>query len=396
MKALVFGGESRGERSPELPGLRLLALQDVPAPDLPGADWVRIRSVVSGICGSDLGTLRGKPAPTFEPYVRLPVILGHELLGRIEELGSGVSGLRAGDRVVVDPTLACAQRGFEKHCAQCELGRPNRCERMVEGHIAPGLLIGGCADTGGGWGEYYVASAGRIHRVPDEIDDDTASLIEPFSVSLRPALEHPPAPGELAVVIGAGTIGQMSVAALKAVEPACEVACLAKYPFQADCAARLGADHVLDATDPDLVERLGELTQSAVRKLSGGGAFLAGGLPLVHDTVTNAATLNLGLRVTRGGGKLVLLGIPYDTQTVDWSPIILKEIQLIGSLMYGDEEFEAARKHTFARAIEFLSCDRADLGAVRPRRFPLAAYREALLAAASKSDAAAIKVSFAF
>ncbi|MFQ5350535.1 MAG: amidohydrolase family protein, partial [Thermoanaerobaculia bacterium] len=84
------------------------------------------------------------------------------------------------------------------------------------GRIAPGLLIGGCRDTGGGWGEYFVASAGRVHHVPDEIDDDEASLVEPFSVCLRPALEHRPEPGDLVVVLGAGMIGLMSVAALKA------------------------------------------------------------------------------------------------------------------------------------------------------------------------------------
>src|SRR4029079_6794991 len=88
---------------------------------------------------------------------------------------------------------------------------------------------------------------------------------------------------ELVVVIGAGTIGLMNVAALKAVQPRCRVGCVAKYPFQAKLARALGADHVIDPQKDDVMERVGELTQTKVHKLSNGGELIAAGTHLVHE-----------------------------------------------------------------------------------------------------------------
>ena len=397
MKALLFGEGSPEVENKALPGLGLLQHVDVPTPGLPGDDWVVVKSEIAGICGSDLGTLRGKPAPLLEPmFASAPYVLGHELFGSIESVGRRAGDLRVGQRVVVDPTLACRERGFEQGCAQCTANRSNLCERSGEGRLAQGLLIGGCPDTGGGWGEVFVAPVGRVHPVPDEIDDAEASLVEPFSVSLRPALEHAPEPGDLVVVIGAGMIGLMSIAALKAVEPGCRVVAVAKYPFQAQCAERLGADHVVDATADDVVEQIGALAGSRAHKLSSGGAVLREGVPLVHDTVTNRGTLDLALRITRGHGKIVLLGLPSGLNDLDWMVVVVKEIQLVGSLMYGNEAFEGGRSPTFARALELLSRRRVDLRPIRPRTYPIERYREALHDAATKTGRDAIKISFSF
>ncbi|MEE9280973.1 MAG: alcohol dehydrogenase catalytic domain-containing protein [Myxococcota bacterium] len=397
MKALLFGERGTAARSDVLPGLAFLKQVDVPTPDLPGGDWVVVKSRIAGICGSDLGTLQGKPAPLLEPFFSSqPYVLGHELFGTIESTGARAGDLRPGQRVVVDPTLACSERGFAPACAQCAANRPALCERSGEGRLAPGLLIGGCPDTGGGWGEYFVASAGRVHRVPDEIDDDEASLVEPFSVCLRPALEHRPEPGDLVVVLGAGMIGLMSVAALKAVEPRCRVVAVAKYPFQAQCAELLGADHVIDATADDVVDQIGALAQSRVYKLSSGGSVLRAGVPLVHDSVANRSTLDLALRITRGAGKIVLLGLPSALNDLDWTVAVVKEIQIVGSLMYGSEAFEGGPRPTFARALELLRSRRVDLRAIRPRTYPIEEYTEALQDAATKTGRDAIKISFAF
>lgn len=396
MKALLFGERGTAAESDVLPRLAFLKQVDVPTPDLPGEDWVVVRSRIAGICGSDLGTLKGKPAPLLEPFFSgQPYILGHELFGTIEWAGAR-GDLQPGQRVVVDPTLACSERGFESPCIQCAANRPALCERSGEGRIAPGLLIGGCPDTGGGWGEYFVARAGRVHRVPDEIDDDEASLVEPFSVCLRPALEHRPAPGDLVVVLGAGMIGLMSVAALKAVEPGCRVVAVAKYPFQAQCAERLGADHVIDATSDDVVDQIGALAQTRAYKLSSGGSVLRAGVPLVHDSIASRATLDLALRITRGAGKIVLLGLPSALNDLDWTIAVVKEIRVVGSLMYGNEAFEGGLRPTFARALELLRSRRVDLQAIRPRTYPIERYEEALLDAATKRGRDAIKISFAF
>ena len=396
MKAILFSEKKQpGETAPDhLPGLAHLCLTDVPVPDLPNENWVVIKSKIAGICGSDLGFLQGKPMPAAEPYFELPIIPGHELFGEIEAVGKKVRGFSVGQRVSIDPSIGCKERGFKSLCQQCRSGNPGICERLAEGCLSPGILIGISRTTGGGWGEYFVAASNRLFPVPDKIDDDEASLLEPFAVCLRAVLNNLPRKKELVVVIGAGTIGLMNVAALKAVEPSCRVVCVAKYPFQAKLARTLGADHIIDSQKDDVMERVGELTQTKVHKLSNGGALLAGGVRLVYDTITNNTTINQALRMACGKGTVVILGLAALPQGIDWTPIWMKEIKVIGSLTYGAEVFKGKQVDTFGRAIEFVARRRANLTAVRPRKYPLEQYREALTEAADKKTSNAVKVSF--
>jgi threonine dehydrogenase-like Zn-dependent dehydrogenase len=273
VKAIVFHGRPvQGETAPSfLPGLTHLDLREVLVPDLPTENWVAIKSKIAGICGSDLGFLQGKAMPAFAPYFQLPIIPGHELFGEVAAVGKKVQEFHIGQRVSVDPSLGCTERGFKKLCVQCREGNPGLCEHLAEGCLKPGFLIGTCRDTGGGWGEYFVAAAHRLHLVPDVIDDDEASLIEPFAVCLRAVLNNPPLKRELVVVIGAGTIGLMTVAALKAVESSCRVAVVAKYPFQSELARTLGADCVIDSQAEDVMARVGELAETKIHPLAGGG-----------------------------------------------------------------------------------------------------------------------------
>jgi len=214
MKALLFSSQRPAGQpaSEQLPGLAHLQLTDVPVPDLPNENWAVIKSKIAGICGSDLGFLQGKPMPAAEPYFKLPIIPGHELFGEVAALGKKVRGLHVGQRVSIDPTLGCRERGFKTLCPQCRHGNPGICEHLAEGNLSPGLLIGTCRDTGGGWGEFFVAPSHRLFPLPDKISDDEASLLEPFSVCLRAVLNNPPQKKEQVVVIGAGLAGPVDVA----------------------------------------------------------------------------------------------------------------------------------------------------------------------------------------
>src|SRR2546427_1225228 len=178
MKALVFSRERHDDQSAPvyLPGLSHLQLMDVPVPDLPNEHWVVIKSKIAGICGSDLGFLQGKPMPAAEPYFQLPVIPGHELFGEVEAVGKRVKGFHVGERVSIDPSLGCRERGFKKLCVQCRNGNLGICEHLAEGCLKPGPLIGTCGDTGGGWGEHLVAPGHPQHPLPDTICDDETSL----------------------------------------------------------------------------------------------------------------------------------------------------------------------------------------------------------------------------
>ena len=143
-----------------------------------------------------------------------------------------------------------------------------------------------------------------------------------------------------------------------------------KYPYQGQIARALGADDVVDASADDLVDRIGALAGSRVLKVPSGGAILTDGAPLIHDTVTNPASMDLALRTVRPGGKIVLLGIPSALNDLDWSVAVVREVQLAGSLMYGNEVFDGGRKSTFARALDFLRSRRVDLRAIQPRTYP--------------------------
>ena len=97
-----------------------LQLEDAPDPKLPTSNWVRVKPLLSGICGSDLGTLSSENSPYFSPITSPPFVMGHEIVGEVTEDNSGFG---AGERVVVEPALGCSVRGIEPPCPYCASGR---------------------------------------------------------------------------------------------------------------------------------------------------------------------------------------------------------------------------------------------------------------------------------
>jgi len=152
------------------------ALSDVdePVPPAGAGGWVRVRPRLAGICGSDLATVDGKTSRYFEPLVSFPFTPGHEVVGELDD----------GSRVVLEPVLACGPRGIDPPCPQCAAGRTQRCERQSFGLLEPGLQTGYCADTGGGWGAWLVAHESQLHRVPDDLSDEAAVLVEPAACAV--------------------------------------------------------------------------------------------------------------------------------------------------------------------------------------------------------------------
>src|SRR3984957_16297593 len=217
-----------------------LRLVDVAPPELPGPGWQRLAPRLAGICGSDLATVDGRSSRWFEPIVSFPFVPGHE----------GVADTAGGRRVVVEPVLHCRVRGIEPVCAACSSGRTNRCERLVGGHLKPSLQTGYCADTGGGWSLALVAHELQLHDVPAGWGDEAAVMIEPTACAVHGALAAPAArSGEelLGVIIGAGTLGLATVAAVHQLRPdITEVLCAAKHPEQRRLAAELGATTVVE------------------------------------------------------------------------------------------------------------------------------------------------------
>jgi len=378
-------------------GWGLLQLRDVPEPRLPNAEWVRIGTRLSGICGSDIGLITLHASTTTSPLVSFPFTLGHEIVGEVTELGAAVEGFAIGQRVVVNPLLGCVARGFRDLCVECARGMPNRCLRFREGTIAPGIMIGFCRDTGGGWSPSFVAHRSQLVSVPDALSDEEAVLAEPFGVALHAVLRNRPSDDETVLVLGAGIIGLLTVAALRTVGCRARILVTARYPFQAEAAARLGADAVL-RTRPGspLYRELARLTGARVYRARFGRWLVQGGVDTVFDCVGSSRSVQDALAVTRAGGRVVLVGLAGDPHGVDWTPIWLREVEIRGSMAYADELLDGIRASSIHHAVRLMAERRVELGWLVTHRFALADYRAALETVTAKGSSGVIKAVFAF
>src|SRR5262245_12079361 len=189
----------------------LARLREVGEPRLPTPRWVRVRPLLSGICGSDLASLTAAGSPFFAPLTSFPFTFGHEVVGTVVETGGEVRRVRVGDRVVVEPALHCGVRGIHPPCPSCKVGNYGNCTNVTAGDISPGVQTGYCRDTGGGWSGSLVAHETQLHPVPEAVADEAAVLAEPFSCALHAVLRAFPGASQAdpvnALVLGCGTMG---------------------------------------------------------------------------------------------------------------------------------------------------------------------------------------------
>jgi len=341
-----------------LPGAGALELTDVRPPRAPGPDWLPVRPTLTGVCGSDLALISGKASLQLATLTSTPFVPGHEIVGTIG------AGPRRGERVVVQPALGCLVRGVTPPCAECAQGLPALCRNPIDGTISAGLQTGYCRETGGGWSEGLVAHASQLHTVPDDLSDEDAVLVEPLACALHAARMADVQPGEHVAIIGAGTIGLLTLAAVREAAPSATLICVAKHPGQQTAARRFGAD---DVCTPDRVHIEGaRITNS--RRLVGhlGRELLLGGFDRVLDCVGSGASLEQATTITRPRGRVVLVGMPGELKA-DLAAAWLRELELRGA--YGYE-------HDFPRALEFAR--ELKPGRLIDRGWPLRAFRKAL------------------
>lgn len=365
-----------------------LRLEEVPEPGLPTPDWVRIRPLLSGICGSDLGTIASETSPYFSPITSPPFVLGHEVVGAVAE-DSG--GFRAGERVVLEPALGCEVRGMNPPCPSCAGGQYALCLNVAKGDIAPGIQTGTCRDTGGGWTEgTLVAHPSQLHRVPDDLPDEAAVAVEPLACAVHAALKLDPGPDDTALVVGAGSVGLFTVAALEQLTGAGRIICVAKHDRQRKEALRLGADEVVHPRET--YKALPALLGTEVYETEIGKPVVMGGADKVLECVGTAATVEDALRLTRPGGEVALVGMPSARSCLDLSALWYKEISLAGAYAYGVEEYHGARVRSFELAIAM--APEIGLASMVGPRFRLEEYREAIAAARSSGREGHVKVVF--
>jgi threonine dehydrogenase-like Zn-dependent dehydrogenase len=357
-----------------VPNSGALALEDIRPPSLPAPDWLPVRPRLSGICGSDHALLSGQASLYLASLTSGPFVPGHEVVGEI------TGGPRRGERVVLQPALGCVARGIEAHCPECARGLPALCRHTIDGPVSAGLQTGYCRDAGGGWSEGFVAHASQLYPVPDDVADEDAVFVEPLACALHAAAVADPEPGENVAVIGAGTIGLLTVAALRERAPAATIVCAAKHSGQAAAARRLGAD---DTCAPGELHAHGARLTGARRLVGHGGReLLLGGFDRVLDCVGSGASVEAAITATRPRGRVVLVGMPGELRA-DLAPAWLRELELRGA--YGYE-------HDFPAAIGLAR--RLRPGRLIDRGWPLRAFRRALREAPRGARAGRVKTVF--
>ena len=314
-------------------GLAPLRVVQRPDPELPATGWTRVRPVLSGICGSDLGLLTGRNSPYLASLVSMPFVPGHEVVGEtLDELDD----LPRGSRVVLDSVLGCVPRGLPA-CANCAAGQHGRCDNITTGHLSPGIQTGYCADTGGGWSRQFVAHRTQLHAVPDDLTDEAAVLVEPLACAIH-AVRRADVPTDATVlVIGAGTVGLLTVLALRAFTKAGPIMVIAKHARQRERARELGATEVIGSERA--LRTLRRKTGGFVVKPEIGEEFLLGGADVAFDC-TSGSGLTTATRAVRAGGTVVMAGMP--NTDVDLTPVWFRELTIVGGYASGGEDFPDA------------------------------------------------------
>lgn len=378
-------------------GLSCTVLNEVPQPQLPGPDWARIATRLGGICGTDLGTIYLKTSPYYSPYSAFPFTFGHENVGVISELGSALTGFEAGQRVVVEPTLWCAPRGFAQAdwCANCRQGLTNRCLNRRAGPLGRGLFIGASPSTGGSWSAAFVAHQSQLYAVPDALSDEAALMVEPFACGLHAALADLPSDAETILILGAGTIGLVTLAALRALGSNARILVSARYAHQAEAALRLGADEVLHGGD--LYTQVAGQTGAELLQPLLGKRVVEGGVDRVYECTGADSALDDANRLARRGGTVVLVGVPGIARGVDWTAIFSQELRLLAATEYNHaEQYGGQTWKTYDLALHLMAAGKADLGWLVNRKYALGDYKKALGDLAQKGSEGIIKAAFEF
>ncbi|HEX8049012.1 zinc-dependent alcohol dehydrogenase family protein [Rhizobium sp.] len=231
-----------------------------------------VRVLAAGICGSDRHMYKGE-YPT-----AIPVTMGHEFSGIVEEVGDDVTGFAGGELVTVDPNIACGR------CHACTRRRPNLCEELT--------AIGVTRD--GGFAEYVAVPYRQAFTLPADLDPVHGAFCEPLACCLHAIDKAGIRPGESVAILGGGVIGLLMVQ-LARLAGASQVILITRQLTRRQTALRLGATHAFDPTASDAV--------AAVRDVTHGGA------DVVIECAGVPETLQTGLQMARRGGIFVLFGV---------------------------------------------------------------------------------------
>ena len=293
MKALVKAHAKKG-----------IWMQDMPEPTV-GINDVKIKIKKTAICGTDLHIYKWDEWS--ERTIKTPMIIGHEYVGIISEMGDGVKHFEVGDRVTGEGHIACG------HCRNCRRGKLHVCENT----------IGVGVNRDGAFAEYLVIPADNVIKLDERISDEMAAIMDPFGNATHTALSFPVL-GEDVLITGAGLIGSMATAICR-FAGARNIVVSDISDYRLELAKKMGATMTINPAK-------GETIKGAIAELKMHGFDIGlemSGSPQAFDSMISNMY---------NGSKIALLGILPNTTTVDWSKIIFKALTLKG--IYGREMWE--------------------------------------------------------
>jgi threonine dehydrogenase-like Zn-dependent dehydrogenase len=408
MQGLLYGVRPEKWTPPD-PSNRLMVglsrvpmrMEDMDRPTMPRDDWAVAKTRMTGICGSDAKQVfmdfgDDYTDSALNGLFTFPTVLGHEVVADVVEVGSAVTTLEVGQRVVLNPWLSCGPRGIDPMCGSCQAGDYSLCWHFMQGPLAAGIHTGTSKDAPGGMAEYLPAHESMLIPVPDGLADEVAVLADPFAVSLHSVTRHPPPPGGKVLVYGGGALGSTATAILRALHPDVEVMVVARFEAQAALARRLGAVVVDPFPVTELLEQAANWSGGVLQRVEGALPMAhPGGIDVVYDTVGTGETAAIGARLLKARGTMVKSGV-HAPERWEWSPLYFKELNWVGSNAFGVEEVDGVRMHGIAHYLRLAESGRIDLTGLLTHTFRLAEWRDAFTALATQESSGAIKVAFDF
>lgn len=278
-----------------------LVFQDVPKPEIKSSNEVLVKVKSAGICGSDVHIYRGT-----SPVATYPRVMGHEVVGIIEEIGSGVKKVKRGDHVIVDQIISCG------HCYPCRIGRPNVCCNLkVRGvHID------------GGYREYMTATEDAMHLIPKNIAFSDAIMIEPLSIAFQARSRARISDDDIVFILGAGALGKSMIKTMALTKAIIIVADI--FDDKLEEAKILGAHYTVNSKKENMIE--------TVKKISGGYG------PTVSIDAAGLVTSLADLaEVTCNAGRVITMAFLEEPSLISIFKITAKELDIRGSRLQNNK-----------------------------------------------------------
>lgn len=277
----------------ERPGKMVLIEREIPK--IKNSDDVIIKVKAVGICGSDMHIYHGT-----SPVATYPRIVGHEVVGEVLEIGENVKKLKKGDKVVLEPMIACGE------CYACKSGRPNACAT---------LTVRGC-HVDGGFQEYYVAPEDKLFKFNDDIPWEIAAMIEPYTIAAQITWRADIRKKDFVFIIGAGPIG---LCVLEMAKRKDAIVIISDFnEKRLNIAKELGADFIINPKEEDVLKKVNQITNGM-------------GSNVTIDAVCLPITFKQAVEITSVAGRVMCLGFTKETSDIAQIAITIKELDIRGS-----------------------------------------------------------------